>query len=204
MQRTAILFLAVVSLLSVDATAQELRSEVSVQGTGIFTKDSNGQGILQQSTQTGGVLGTYRYRINRWFSAEAAYGWDRNSQLFSTPGGSARIQTDMHQVTGALVVNFPALQRFKSVRPYALAGGGALIFDPTNNGGGILGVQRQTAGTFVYGGGADFPIPKFDRLALRLEYRGLVYNAPNFGLSNLDTGKVTHTAEPSAGLVFRF
>ena len=204
MQRTAILILAVVSLLSVGATAQGTRSEVSVQGTGIFTKDSNGQGVLQQSTQTGGVLGTYRYRINHWFSAEAAYGWNRNSQLFSTPGGSARVQTDMHQVTGALVVNLPALQSFKNMHPYVLAGGGALIFDPTNNGGGVLGVQRQTVGTFVYGGGADFPIPKLDRLALRLEYRGLVYNAPNFGLSNLDTGKVTHTAVPSAGLVFRF
>ena len=203
MQRTAI-FLALVFLLSVGATAQEMRSEVSIQGTGIFTKDSNGEGILQQSTQTGGVLGGYRYRLNRWFSAEAVYGWNRNSQLFSTPGGFARVQTDMHQVTGGLVVNLPALQRFKNVRPYALAGGGALIFDPTNNGGGILGVQRQTVSTFVYGGGADFPIPRLNRLALRLEYRGLVYNAPNFGLSNLDTGKVTHTAEPSAGLVFRF
>jgi opacity protein-like surface antigen len=203
MQRTAIITLTLVFLLSMGAIAQERRSEISVQGTGLFTRDSNGQGILQQGTQTGGVLGGYRYHINRWLSAEGVYGWNRNSQLFSTPGGFARIQADVHQATGGLVVNLPALRRLKA-SPYILAEGGALVFDPTNNGGGVLGAQRQTVGVFVYGGGADFAVPRVRHVALRLEYRGLVYNAPNFGLSSLDTGTVTHTAQPSAGLVFRF
>lgn len=133
MQRTAIVILAAVFLLSVGATAQEVRSEISVQGTGFFTKDTNGQGIRQQGTQTGGVLGGYRYHINRWLSAEAVYGWNRNSQLFSTPGGFARIQADVHQATGGLVVNLPAFRRLKA-SPYVLAEGGALVFNPTNNG----------------------------------------------------------------------
>jgi Outer membrane protein beta-barrel domain len=204
MQRTAIIILAAVFLLSVGATAQETRSEISVQGTGFFTKDSNGQGILQQNTQSGGVLGAYRFHINRWLSAEAAYGWNRNSQLFSTPGGFSRIQADVHQATGSLVVNLPTPRRLLNMSPYVLAGGGALIFNPTDNAAGVPGAQRQAVPAFVYGGGADFPIPLVRRAALRLEYRGLVYNAPNFGLKSLDTNTVTHTAEPSAGLVFRF
>jgi opacity protein-like surface antigen len=207
MQRTAIFILAVVLLLSVGATAQEVRSDISVQGTGFFTKDSNGQGVRQQGTRSGGVLGAYRYHINRWVSAEVAYGWNRNSQLFNTPGGFGRIQADVHQATGGLVLNLPVPRRFNGrlrMSPYVLAGGGALIFDPTNSGGDFLGAERQTVGAFVYGGGADFPVPMIRRVALRLEYRGLVYNAPNFGLSNLDTGTLTHTAQPSAGLVFRF
>ena len=203
MQRTAIFILTVVFLLSVGATSQEVRSDISVQGTGFFTKDSNGQGVRQQGTQSGGVLGAYRYHINRWVSAEVAYGWNRNSQLFSTPGGFGRVQADVHQATGGLVLNLPAPRRFR-MSPYVLAEGGALIFDPTNNVGSLLGAQRQAVGAFVYGGGADFPVPMVRHVALRLEYRGLVYNAPNFGLSNLDTGTVTHTAQPSAGLVFRF
>jgi hypothetical protein len=190
-------------MLSLGAMAQERRSEISVQGTGIFTKDSNGQGILQQGTQTGGVLGEYRYHINRWLSAEAVYGWNRNSQLFSTPGGFARIQADLHQATGGLVVNLPAFRRLRA-SPYVLAEGGVLEFNPTNSGGSVLRAERQAVGVFAYGGGADVPIPNIRHVALRLEYRGLVYNAPNFGLSNLDTSKLTHTAEPSAGLVFRF
>jgi opacity protein-like surface antigen len=202
-QRTAIIIMAIVALSSLQVMAQEKRSEVSVQGTGFFTKDSNGQGVFQRGTQTGGVLGGYRYHINRWLSAEANYGWNRNSQLFSTQAGFARIQADVHQATGGLVVNLPRPRGFRA-SPYVLAGGGALVFNPTNNGGSILGAGTQAEGAFVYGGGADFPIPMVRHAALRLEYRGLVYNAPNFGLKALDTGSVTHTAEPSAGLVFRF
>jgi len=202
-QRTAIFILAVVSLLSVGATAQEVRSDISVQGTGFFTKDSNGQRVRQQGTQSGGVLGAYRYHINRWVSAEVAYGWNRNSQLFSTPGGFGRVQADVHQATGGLVLNLPSPHRLR-MSPYVLAEGGALVFNPTNTLGTVLGAQRQAVAAFVYGGGADFPVPMVRHTALRLEYRGLVYNAPNFGLRNLDTGTVTHTAQPSAGLVFRF
>lgn len=201
-QRTATIVLAV-AFLCVCATAQERRSEVSVQGTGFFTKDTNGQGVFQQGTETGGVLGGFRYHINRWLSAEANYGWNRNSQFFSTPSGFARIQADVHQATGGLVVNLPRPRRLMA-SPYVLAGGGALVFKPTNNNGFIPGTGTQAEGAFVYGGGADFPIPMVRHAALRLEYRGLVYNAPNFGLKTLDTGAVTHTAEPSAGLVFRF
>jgi len=204
MQRTAIFTLVVVFLLSMGATAQEVRSDISVQGTGFFTKDSNGQGVRQQGTQSGGVLGAYRYHINRWVSAEVAYGWNRNSQLFATPGGFGRIQADVHQATGGLALNLPSPRRLLRMSPYVLAEGGALVFNPTNNGGSVLGAQRQAVGAFVYGGGADFPVPMVRHTALRLEYRGLVYNAPNFGLSNLDTRSVTHTAQPSAGLVFRF
>ncbi len=197
------MILAAGFLLSLSATAQEVRSEISVQGSGFFTKDSNGEGILQQGTETGGVLAGYRYHINRWLSAEAAYGWNRDSQLFSTPGGFARIQADVHQATGGFVVNLPAWRRLRA-SPYVLAEGGALVFNPTSIGRSVLGAERQAVGAFVYGGGTDFPIPTVRHVALRLEYRGLVYNAPNFGLSSLDTSTVTHTAVPSAGLVFRF
>jgi opacity protein-like surface antigen len=89
------------------------------------------------------------------------------------------------------------------VHPYLLAEGGALVFNPTGNGfDTVTGAQRQTEGVFVYGGGADFPLLK--HVSLRTEYRGLVYNAPDFGLSTLNTSTIKHTAQPSAGLVFRF
>jgi hypothetical protein len=39
---------------------------------------------------------------------------------------------------------------------------------------------------------------------LRAEYRGLVYKTPDFGLAALHTDATTHTAQPSAGIVFRF
>ena len=77
------------------------------------------------------------------------------------------------------------------------------MFDPTNNSfGSVVGAQRQATGVFVYGGRADFPVVR--HISLRAEYRGLVYSAPDFGLRNLNTNAITHVAQPSAGIVFRF
>ena len=64
----------------------------------------------------------------------------------------------------------------------ALAGAGALIFDPTDKFV-VTGADRQTRGTFVYGGGANFDITK--NFGVRAEYRGLLYKVPDFGLNNL-------------------
>jgi opacity protein-like surface antigen len=203
MKQMAIVIANLALLFAVGAgvsAAQESRSEVSLQGTGFYTKDSTGQGTTDRSTNTGGFLVSYRYHINRWLAAEGAYGYNRNSQRYFAPAGLTSIQSNIHQATGGFVVRVPAPARFR-ISPYVLAEGGALVFDPTSNNFGI-GAQRQTTGVFVYGGGADFPLMK--HVALRAEYRGLVYSTPDFGLSSLNTNTTTHTAQPSAGLVFRF
>jgi len=41
------------------------RHEVTVQGTGFFTRNSQGNGITQHSTDTGGLLASYRFHFNR-------------------------------------------------------------------------------------------------------------------------------------------
>ena len=202
MRQMVIMIAVVVLLLPVGSTAQEARSEVSLQGTGLFTKETTGRDTTQRGTENGGFLVGYRYHFNRWLAAEGVYGYGRNAQQYFAPSGLSRIQADIHQATGGLVVTLPSPARFR-ISPYVLAEGGALIFNPTGNPfGSVAGAQRQSAGVFVYGGGADFPIVK--HVSLRAEYRGLVYNAPDFGLNDLNTNKVTHAAQPSAGIVFRF
>ncbi len=202
MWHKTIITLGVVLLAAVAVVAQESRSEISLQGAGFFTKDSSGNGTLQRGTETGGFLVGYRYHFNRWLAAEAVYGYDRNSQQYFAPAGFSRVQANVHQATGGLVFNLPAPRRL-GFSPYVLAEGGALVFDPTNNNfGSVPGAQRQTTGVFSYGAGADFPIIR--HVSLRAEYRGLVYSTPDFGLRNLNTNTITHTAQPSAGLVFRF
>src|SRR5207244_4171335 len=72
-----------VLLLTISALSQEIMSnEVSVQGTGFFTKDTTGNGILRTTSNTGGLLVGYRYHFNRWLSAEANYGFDRDTQKY--------------------------------------------------------------------------------------------------------------------------
>jgi opacity protein-like surface antigen len=201
MQRTAIMLASFMILLTLGAAAQESRSEISLQGTGFFTKDSNGNGISRTTSDTGGFQVGYRYHVNRWLSAEGNYGFDRNTQRYFSVGGQSRVQSDVHAVTGDLVVNLPL--RISKFSPYALAGGGGLIFRPTGNGGGFVpGADTQAKGAFLYGGGADYLLTR--HFSLRAEYRGFVYKNPDFGLATLHADRWTHTAQPSAGIVFHF
>jgi opacity protein-like surface antigen len=202
MSRTAILLAGFGILLTVGAMAQEDRSEISLQGTGFFTKDTSRQGISRSTTDTGGFQLGYRYNINRWLAAEADYGYNRNTQkYFGGDLGESRVQANVHAVTGDVVVKLPL--RLKGIRTYALAGGGSLIFDPTGNfGGSVPSTSTQARGAFLYGAGADYAVTR--HLSVRAEYRGFVYKNPDFGLTALNTDSWTHTAQPSAGIVFRF
>jgi outer membrane immunogenic protein len=111
-----------------------------------------------------------------------------------------RVESDVHQATGEAVVKLPGFLR---LQPYALAGGGALLFDPTDNAGGSFGgATWQARGAFIYGLGADYAFTK--HISLRAEYRGYVNKAPDFDVATLNPNAWTHTAQPSAGIVFRF
>jgi opacity protein-like surface antigen len=190
-----------VVLLTLGAPAQERHSEISLQGTGFFTRDTSGQGISRTTTDTGGFQAEYRYHINRWLASEGNYGFDRNTQKYFGSFGRSRVQANVHAVTADLVVNLPL--RTRRISTYALAGGGGLIFDPTGNSGrSVPGVGTQGKGAFLYGGGADYAFTR--QLSLRAEYRGFVYQNPDFGLAALHTDSWTHTAQPSAGIVLHF
>ena len=201
MRRTAVMLSGFVILLTLSATAQESRSDISLQGTGFFTRDSSGRGISRITSDTGGFMVGYRYHINRWLAAEGDYGFDRNTQKYFGTFGASRVQANVHTVTGDLVVKLPL--PIRRVSAYALAGGGSLIFDPTGNrGGSVPGAGSQARGAFLYGAGADYALTR--HFSLRAEYRGFVYKDPDFGLRALNTNSWTHTAQSSAGIVFRF
>lgn len=201
-RRTVVSLGSTILLLTLGAMAQEDRHEISVQGASFFTRQSSGNGVVYNATETGGGLATYRYHINHWLSAEAVYGYDVNSQKYALASGAFRVQSGMHQATGGLVFNLPSrpTSRFN---PYVLAGGGALIFQPTGDHlDSVSGAQTQAKAAFVYGAGMNYALTK--RLSLRAEYRGFVYGSPNLGFSAFSTNSMTHTAVPSIGLSFRF
>ena len=179
------MIVGVLAVVSITAVAQENRSEISIQGTGFFTKDTDGNGIRQHATDTGGFLVGYRYSLNRWLAAEANYGYDRNTQIYFG-GTAARVESNIHQITGSAVVKLPSFAR---LQPYALAGNFARA-------------TTQTKGAFVYGAGADYAFTR--HISLRAEYRGYIYKAPDFNLAGVNTDSWTHIAQPSAGIVFHF
>jgi opacity protein-like surface antigen len=171
MRRTAIMLAGFIILLSLGATAQENRSEISVQGTGFFTQDTNGQGISRTTTETGGFVVGYRDHFNRWLSGEANYGYDRNTQRYFSTGGGSRVQSNVHSATAAAVVNLPF--RIARLNPYVLGEGGSLVFHPTGSAGGFVsGADTQAKGAFLYGGGINYALTR--HLSLLAEYRGYV------------------------------
>lgn len=191
-------FLAV-GVSAVSAFAQvEQPNQISVQGTGLFTKSYKDWVPSYDATKSAGLLVGYSYQFSRWFGAEGNYGYSRNTLNYAFGSATSSVQSDYHQVTGAFVVHIPThVQHF---RPYALGGGGALVFNPTDKF--ATAADRQTRGTFLYGGGANFDIT--NNFGFRAEYRGYVYKVPDFGIDTLNLDKFTHLAEPSVGFYARF
>lgn len=185
-----------VALMSAAAFAQEdytaYKSDLSVQATGNFVKQTTQNGIKQDTTDSGGVLVSYRYWFDRHNGIEGNYSWTTNTEKYNNFG----ISDNSHEVSAAYVYRMP-LKRWS---PFVLGGAGALIFDPKNM---PYTITTQARAAFVYGGGADVNLTS--HLFMRAEYRGFVYNSPTYDYSGLrGVERVTHRAEPSVGFGFRF
>ena len=98
----------ILALISITAVAQENRSEISIQGTGFFTKDTSGNGTVERANDTGGFLIGYRYNFNRWFAAEANYGYDRkHTILFRWHIGARPVRYPPdHRLSGSQTADF--------------------------------------------------------------------------------------------------
>jgi len=203
MKRALFSMVGFLTLFAIAGFAQEKRNEVTFQGTGFFTKDTNTTGFKRTSTNSGGFLVGYKYRLNGWFALESNYGFTRNTQKYLTSSTNSRVQSDVHQATIDATFNLPFA--IGKLTPYALTGAGALVFDPTRNRyGSVTGTSKDARGAFLYGGGVNYALPFMRNVSLLAEYRGFVYKDPDFGLISLHKNTWTHSAQPSAGFVYRF
>jgi outer membrane immunogenic protein len=197
-KRIVVTLIAGVASIALPAFSQSEnpdKNEVSVQAFGAFVKSTTDNGIKNSVTNSGGVLGSYRYFFDVHNGVEVNYGYALNTQNFLLSSGALGVKSYSHEVSAAYVFRMP-LRRFT---PFATAGAGALVSDPKD----FQGANSQTRAAFVYGGGADFNISR--HLFMRAEYRGLVYNSPTYNLTSLNgTDRITHRAEPSIGFGYRF
>jgi hypothetical protein len=213
---TAALFLLISAGLGQDG-----RYDVSANGAAVFTKQSDGNGIAQSATNGSNFFATIRLKFRPRHSLAFNYGRSKDSQVYQT-GFDFHVLTSITEYTGSYIFTPLKKGRFE---PFLLAGGGALVFSPrstwvvepnfTNN---VpdriqidLGAVKQTEIAFLYGAGVDYQLPRFTRFALCLQYRGFLYDAPDFKVTTTSgssvsffTGAKGHMAEPSIGLVFRF
>lgn len=192
---TLIVGIAAAALPAFSQTEDPGKNEVSVQAFGSFVKSTTDNGIQNQASNSGGVLGSYRYFFNRHSGVEANYGYSLNTQSYGLPSGALGVKSYSHEASAAYVFRLP-MRRFT---PFVLAGAGGLIFDPKD----FVGASSQARAAFVYGGGADFDLSH--HVFVRAEYRGFVYNSPTYDLAGLDgVDRITHRAEPSVGFGYRW
>ena len=202
--RTARLALAVVVLAFAAANAQE-RVDLSVSGSAVFSKSVSAttSGITLSPRNSGGVFGTVRYHFNHLNAVELNIGHTVNSQIFDRPPDIFKVHTTITEFSADYVLTpFQG----KKLEPFLFAGAGALRWYPENqsiNGNSSqFGAYRQTSLAFLYGGGADYRL--WRRLWVRAQHRGLIFRAPDFGVSDLFISAKGHMAEPSLGLVVKF
>jgi len=194
------LFITVAALLLFSATAMaqvEQHSQISIQATALVNKDSSRLPLRNEVTRSAGFLLGYEYQFNRWAGVEGNYGYTQNTEHYFGLGEQA-VRTNFNELTGAFVAHIPA----GHLRPYVLAGTGALMFQPTSSAKLETGAQFQAKAAFLYGGGVNVDVSR--HVGVRAEYRGFFYNVPDFQLTDLDIRHVTHLAQPSLGVFFRF
>src|ERR1700758_2600758 len=92
-------------LFAISSWAQEVRHELTVQGSGFFNKETSGGGIANRPTNSGGVMAGYRFNLKNWLAVEGDYDYFRNSQKFLATNGSTSIPTNVHAATGVAIVN---------------------------------------------------------------------------------------------------
>jgi len=198
MNKLAVTWFAAVATMGVPAFSQSeepSKNEVSVEAFGSFVKSTTNNGIENKATNSGGVLGSYRYFFNNHSGVEANYGYALNTQSYRSTSGVLGVQSYSHEVSAAYIFRMP----MRKFTPFVLAGAGGLIFDPKD----FAGASSQTRAAFVYGGGADFDVTH--HVFVRAEYRGLVYNSPTYDLTGLSgVDRTTHRAEPSVGFGYRW
>ncbi|MBO0912220.1 MAG: outer membrane beta-barrel protein [Acidobacteria bacterium] len=193
--------------LAAAAAAEDIgRFDVSVAWGGAFghTSSSSPFGRVSiVSTNSPLLLATLRFRPNRMHGVALNYGSTRDSQIFMLSPDNFRVETKVTEYS----VNYVFSPfHFEKLDPFVFAGAGALRFDPGNTSidgfQSAFGAARQTSFAFLYGGGVDYVVWK--RLALRAQYRGLLYKEPNFHLQQFVTNVRGHAPAASIGIVFRF
>lgn len=183
-------------------TGAGTRQQITVQGSGIFTRKTTDSGLTYKPTSSGGILVGYRYNIIRWLGVEGDFDYFRNSQKYLTATNTNLLKTNVSAVTGTAVINIPN-PLLKRLHSFVQVGGGALLFSPQDiNFDNLQSINWQTKPVIVFGGGMDIDVTR--RIAIRGEARTLMHKAPDFGFDSLRVDKYSQTMIPSIGIVFKF
>ena len=177
--------------------------DFSVSGAGVIGKQSTGHGTTLNPTNSAAPLVSFRFRFNAKHSLVGNFSTTHNGQIFTLGAHDFRIQSTVSEYSLGYVFNPVQIGKFE---PFVLAGAGSLSFTPGDTFIDTFQVPiasvKQNQLMILYGAGVDYRVVA--HIAVRLQYRGLIYKVPDFKNPALFTGAHGQLAEPSIGIVFRF
>lgn len=182
--------------------AQESRQDVSFSATGLFGPQVNGNGAQVNSTGALGLLASYRYMLTPHSALELNYGFAQNQNVYKVSFNGVngqRIHSREQEITGAYVYGVT----FKRFNPFAEIGVGGMIFTPIRDfGTQTLDTKQNTNIGGLFGAGLAYELsPSWD---VRLEYRGFVAKAPDFGVASFKTNRYEVWSVPAVGVAYHF
>lgn len=191
----------------------EAQPDIAASVYGTFSGTTTGNQVVQSPSNAAGVLFEVREIRNPLVGFEATYAYNRADQTYTSliapfcpasgttcTGPIAIVPNNAHEITGDWIASV----KIGSLRPFALAGGGLLLNEPSGgapNTTSVGSTMSATKGVFVYGGGIDWALAP--HIGLRFQYRGNVYSAPALTTVFTSSGAFIHTAEPVVGIYFK-
>ncbi len=175
--------------------------DVGVGGFYQVTNFSNGNSIRQDTTESGGVLISYRKPYRPWFGYEANLGYTKFSEAYNK--GVVKVESNVTDLSFAYLLQSPTYYGFQ---PFFTLGGGLIVFAP------IAGTLTSIVSTpnlssqllpeFTYSVGLNYPT--LWHFGVRGQLRGLKYKTPDFHQDTLDTRTLRTTLEPTLSVYYRF
>jgi opacity protein-like surface antigen len=186
------------------ASAQESRMDASANFIGTYSPAVYGLGVEPMtSTHTGGFLGSFRYLLTPRSGLELNYSWAQYSVKYNLATAlipnSSEVHARQQEISGAYVYS----RSYRNYNPFVEAGVGGMIFTPIlDNGTKVLDTKQNTNVGGLFGAGLAYEIsPSFD---VRVEYRGFVCKAPDFGIAGFKSNRYYLIQTPSLGVAYHF
>jgi opacity protein-like surface antigen len=198
---------AVPSLAQVQAVpaAPEAKEKFDVGLAGFYqvTNQSNGNSIKEDTTESGGVLASFRRPYRPWLGYEADLSYTKFYEAYNK--GVVKVESNVTDLSFSYLLQSPVIY---GVQPYGTLGGGIIVFSPIS---GTLTNLNQTVPNslpsqllpeFTYSIGFKFPV--FSRFGVDFGLRGLKYKTPDFHQVSIDTHTLRNTLQPNLGIYYHF
>lgn len=202
-----LVLLCLLPMLTRVGLAQEegARQDVNLSAMGVIQPYVSSKGspfVKQESTLGLGLYLGYRYLLTPNGAIEGNYSYSHFTNKFTTSSANVRVYTGLQEATVAYVRSF----EFKRFNPFIEGGGGLLFFTPIGSKTTSYDTYYTHELTVLFGGGIAYELsPSWD---LRVQYRGQVFNATNFGLSNapynFTLGRRYIMSQPAIGFAYHF